>query len=94
MTFVCSRLSTKGSRSSPGRTSLSRLPVVRTTASLLPLAPSVSLDSCRHTFASLGRMAGEAACNVAAAMGHSRSHLVDQVYAPSLHPAWQAWLSA
>jgi len=29
-------------------------------------------------------MAGEAACNVAAAMGHSRSHLVDQVYAPSL----------
>jgi hypothetical protein len=40
--------------------------------------------SLRHTFASLGRTAGEAAFNVAAVMGHSRSHLVDQVYAHSL----------
>jgi hypothetical protein len=40
--------------------------------------------SLRHTFASLGRTAGEAAFNVAAVMGHSRSYLVDQVYAHSL----------
>ena len=40
--------------------------------------------SLRHTFASLGCTAGEAALNVAAVMGHSRSHLVDQVYAHSL----------
>ena len=40
--------------------------------------------SPRHTFASLGRVAGESAFNVARAMGHSRSVLVDQVYAHSL----------
>ena len=40
--------------------------------------------SLRHTFASLGRVAGEEAFNVARAMGHSRSMLVDQVYAHSL----------
>jgi hypothetical protein len=40
--------------------------------------------SLRHTFASLGRVAGEEAFNVARAMGHSRSLLVDQVYAHSL----------
>jgi hypothetical protein len=37
-----------------------------------------------HTFASLGRVSGEAAFNVARAMGHSRSTIVDQVYAHSL----------
>jgi Phage integrase family len=45
---------------------------------------ALDMYSCRHTFASLGRTAGEAAFNVAAVMGHSRSHLVDQVYAHSL----------
>ena len=40
--------------------------------------------SLRHTFASLGRTAGEAAFNVAAVMVHSRRLLVDQVYAHSL----------
>ena len=40
--------------------------------------------SLRHTFASLGRVSGEAAFNVARAMGHSRSTLVDEVYAHSL----------
>lgn len=43
-----------------------------------------ALDSLRHTFASLGRTAGEAAFNVAAVVGHSGGHLVDQVYAHSL----------
>ena len=38
----------------------------------------------RHTFASLGRTAGESAFNVARMMGHSRSTLVDQVYAHSM----------
>jgi len=45
---------------------------------------ALDMYSLRHTFASLGRTAGEAAFNVAAVMGHSRSHLVDQVYAHSL----------
>ncbi len=45
---------------------------------------SLDMYSLRHTFASLGRVAGEAAFNVAAVMGHSRSHLVDQIYAHSL----------
>jgi integrase len=45
---------------------------------------SLDLYSLRHTFASLGRVAGESAFNVARAMGHSRSTLVDQVYAHSL----------
>jgi integrase len=44
----------------------------------------LDMYSLRHTFASLGRTAGEAAFNVAAVMGHSRSLLVDQVYAHSL----------
>jgi integrase len=38
---------------------------------------ALDMYSCRHTFASLGRTAGEAAFNVAAVMGHSRSHVVD-----------------
>ena len=45
---------------------------------------ALDLYSLRHTFASLGRVAGESAFNVARAMGHSRSMLVDAVYAHSL----------
>jgi len=45
---------------------------------------SLDMYSLRHTFASFGRVAGESAFNVARAMGHSRSMLVDQVYAHSL----------
>lgn len=44
----------------------------------------LDMYSLRHTFASFGRAAGEAAFNVARMMGHSRSQLVDQVYAHSL----------
>ena len=40
--------------------------------------------SLRHTCASLGRVAGEEAFNVARAMGHARSRLVDEVYAHAL----------
>lgn len=46
--------------------------------------PARDLYSLRHTFVSLGRVSGEAAFNVARAMGHSRSTLVDEVYAHSL----------
>jgi len=46
--------------------------------------PSLDLYSLRHTFASLGRTAGESAFNVARMMGHARSTLVDQVYAHSM----------
>jgi integrase len=44
----------------------------------------LDLYSLRHTFASLGRTAGESAFNVARMMGHTRSALVDQVYAHSM----------
>ncbi len=44
----------------------------------------LDLYSLRHTFATLGRTAGESAFNVARMMGHSRSLLVDQVYAHSM----------
>ena len=44
----------------------------------------LDLYSLRHSFASLGRTAGESAFNVARMMGHSRSTLVDQVYAHSM----------
>jgi integrase len=44
----------------------------------------LDLYSLRHTFASLGRTAGESAFNVSRMMGHSRSVLVDQVYAHSM----------
>jgi integrase len=44
----------------------------------------LDMYSLRHTFASLGRVAGESAFNVARALGHSRSILVDQVYAHRL----------
>jgi len=46
--------------------------------------PGLDLYSLRHTFASLGRTAGESAFNVSRMMGHSRSVLVDQVYAHSM----------
>jgi integrase len=45
---------------------------------------SLDLYSLRHTFASLGRTAGESSFNVSRMMGHSRSTLVDQVYAHSM----------
>lgn len=44
----------------------------------------LDLYSLRHTFASLGRTAGESAFNMARMMGHSRSSLIDQVYAHSM----------
>jgi len=44
----------------------------------------LDMYSLRHTFATPGRVAGESAFNVAHAMGHSRSTLVDSVYAHSL----------
>jgi integrase len=45
---------------------------------------SLDMYSLRHSFATLARSAGENAFNVSRAMGHSRSTLVDQVYAHSL----------
>ena len=48
--------------------------------------------SLRHTFASLGRVAGESAFNVSRMIGHSPSTLVDQVYAHSLQSG-MAWLN-
>jgi integrase len=53
-----------------------------------------SLDSysLRHTFASIARTAGETSFTTARAMGHSRSGLVDQVYAHSL-PSGMAGLA-
>ena len=45
---------------------------------------SLDLYSLRHTFASLGRTAGESAFNAGRMMGHSKSVLVDQVYAHSM----------
>jgi integrase len=44
----------------------------------------LDMYSLRHTLATFGRVAGEPAFNVAHAMGHSRSTLVDAVYAHSL----------
>ena len=44
----------------------------------------LDMYSLRHTFATFGRVAGESAFDVAHAMGHSRSTLVDAVYAHSL----------
>lgn len=44
----------------------------------------LDLYSLRHSFASLARTAGESAFNVARMMGHSRSLLVDQVYAHTM----------
>jgi integrase len=38
----------------------------------------------RHSFASLGRTAGESSFNVSRMMGHAKSTLVDQVYAHSM----------
>jgi integrase len=44
----------------------------------------LDLYSLRHTFATLARSSGENAFSVSRAMGHSRSTLVDEVYAQSL----------
>lgn len=44
----------------------------------------LDLYSLRHSFASLGRTAGESAFNVARMPGRSRSALVDVVYAPTM----------
>jgi integrase len=46
--------------------------------------PAFDLYSLRHTFASLGRTAGESAFNVARMMGHARSTLVNTVYAHTM----------
>jgi integrase len=46
--------------------------------------PYRDLYSLRATFATLARASGEAAFNVSRTMGHSRSLLVDQVYARTL----------
>ena len=54
--------------------------------------PSLDMYSLRHTFASIGRVSGEEAFNVARALGHSRSTLVDAVYAHSL-PSGMAGLA-
>lgn len=53
---------------------------------LVKLAGVRKLDlySLRHTFATLARSSGENAFNTSRAMGHSRSTLVDEVYAHSL----------
>lgn len=44
----------------------------------------LDLYSLRHSFASLARTAGESAFNVSRMLGHSRSSLVDTVYAHSM----------
>src|SRR5580658_5941852 len=44
----------------------------------------LDMYSLRHTFASLGRTAGESSFNVSRVMGHSKSTLVDAVYAHSM----------
>jgi integrase len=44
----------------------------------------LDLYSLRHTFATLARSSGENAFNTSRAMGHSKSTLVDEVYAHSL----------
>jgi integrase len=45
---------------------------------------SLDMYSLRHTFATLARTAGEGAFNVSRQLGHSKSALVDAVYAHSL----------
>jgi len=51
-------------------------------------------DSLRHTFASLGRTAGESAFNVARMMGHAKSTLVDQLYAYAMQSGMTSVASA
>jgi hypothetical protein len=55
---------------------------------------NLDLYSLHHTFASLGRTAGESAFNVARMMGHARSVLVDQVYAHTLQSGMASVASA
>ena len=47
----------------------------------------LDLYSLRHSFATLARTAGEASFNVARALGHSKSGLVDAVYAAHTLPS-------
>jgi integrase len=54
--------------------------------------PKLDLYSLRHTYASIARNAGASAFVVSQAMGHSKSTLVDQVYAHSL-PSGQTELA-
>jgi hypothetical protein len=44
----------------------------------------LDMYSLRHTFASIGRSAGESSFSVSRVMGHSKSTLVDAVYAHSM----------
>jgi integrase len=54
---------------------------------------ALDLYSLRHTFTSLARASGEAAFNVSRALGHSKSALVDRVYAHTL-PSGMASVAA
>ena len=56
--------------------------------------PNLDLYSLRHPFASLGRTAGESAFNVARMVGHSKSALVDQVYAHTMQSGMVSVASA
>jgi integrase len=55
---------------------------------------NLDLYSLRHTFASLGRTAGESAFNVARMMVHAKSALVDQVYAHTMQSGMASVASA
>lgn len=56
--------------------------------------PHRDMYSLRSTFASLARASGEAAFNVSRMMGHSRSTLVDTVYAKTLQSGLASVASA
>lgn len=56
--------------------------------------PYRDLYSLRSTFATLARASGEAAFNVSRMMGHSRSTLVDAVYAGRLQSGLSSVASA
>ncbi|MGH7122250.1 MAG: tyrosine-type recombinase/integrase [Acetobacteraceae bacterium] len=63
----------------------------------LPLVKQAGVNSLdryglRHTFATIGRVSGAESFNVAKAMGHSKSTLVDAVYAHAL-PSGMAGLA-
>jgi len=56
--------------------------------------PHQDMYSLRTTFATLARASGEAAFNVSRMIGHSRSTLVDQVYAKTLQSGLASVASA